>query len=251
MLKVSIKMLAIFAAVFMSSGCDDSANNDEQNIQIVMGTSADMPPFEFYKGSDIVGYDIDVAKAIAVEIGIKLAVRDMDFSALVPALQSGRVDMVLASMTPTPERRQVIDFSKPYLTLPLVVITRDDVSIKSVADLASKKIGVQLGSTHEQFAKDLASKDKSISVHSLNKLAELIQELKIGRVDAVVMETKTAKSFQKMNENLQLVPLDERTVSFAVAFPKDSKWQEKVNASIEKLHIAGRFEEIRQKWFSN
>jgi len=251
MSKISIKMLTLFAAVFVTSGCDDSAKNEKQDVQIVMGTSADMPPFESYKGTEIVGYDIDVAKAIAAEIGVKLAVRDMDFSALIPALQSGRIDMVLSSMTPTPERRQVVGFSKPYLTLPLAVITTDKVSIKNTADLSSKKIGVQLGSTHEQFAKDLAEKDKTISVHSLNKLAELIQELKTGRVDAVVMETKTAKSFQKMNKNLQVVPLNEHTVSFAIAFPKVSKWQEKVDTAIEKLHAAGRFDEIRQKWFSN
>ncbi|NRA90313.1 MAG: transporter substrate-binding domain-containing protein, partial [Simkaniaceae bacterium] len=90
--------------VLMGCSEDKGATSDEKLPQIVMGTSADMPPFEFYKASKIVGYDIDIARAIAEELELDLQVRDMDFSALIPSLQSKRVEFAMASMTPTPER---------------------------------------------------------------------------------------------------------------------------------------------------
>tara|TARA_R110002095_G_scaffold204542_2_gene187336 strand:- start:911 stop:1711 length:801 start_codon:yes stop_codon:yes gene_type:complete len=240
---------------FFLMGCSDeqtsSVDKEGKIIEIVMGTSADMPPFEFYEASEIVGYDIDIAKAIAKEMGFKLQVRDMDFSALIPALQSGRVDFVMASMTPTPEREKSIDFSEPYLTLPLAAMTLEQDAVTTQKGLSKKRVGVQLGSTHEQFARDVASRDKTVKVRSLNKLSELVQELISGRLDVLIMETKTAKAFQQVNPNLKVAALEDNTVSFALAFPKDSKWREKFNVAIEKLQISGRLDEIRAAWFSD
>ena len=245
--------ILLLPLVFFLTGCsDDQSSADNGKLpQIIMGTSADMPPFEFYKAAQIVGYDIDIAKAIATEMGLDLQVRDMDFSALIPALQSGRADFVMASMTPTPEREKAIDFSEAYLTLPLAAVTLTHAAVHSEKGLSGKKIGVQLGSTHEQFARDVASRDKTIKIHSLNKLAELIQELISGRIDVVIMETKTAKSFQKVNKDLKVSELEDNTVSFAMAFPKGSEWREKFNAALKKLHESGRLDEIRANWFSD
>ncbi len=237
----------------MLGGCsDDQSSVDNGKMpQIIMGTSADMPPFEFYEASKIVGYDIEIAQAVAAEIGLDLQVRDMDFSALVPALQSGRVDFVMASMTPTPEREAVVNFSEAYLTLPLAAVTLTHAAVHSESGLSGKKVGVQLGSTHEQFARDVASRDKTVKIHSLNKLAELIQELISGRIDVVIMETKTAKSFQQINPDLKVSEIENNSVAFAMAFPKDSPWREKFNIALKKLHESGRLDEIRANWFSD
>ena len=249
------KLIPLFLlplGVFVTSCSDDHSSTDaDKKPQIIMGTSADMPPFEFYEASQIIGYDIDVARAIATEIGMTLQVRDMDFSALVPALQSGRVNFVMASMTPTPDRLKAIDFSEPYLILPLAAVTLTHAAVNSEKGLGGKKIGVQLGSTHEQFAREVASRDKTVKVHSLNKLAELIQELISGRIDVVIMETKTAKSFQNVNKDLRVSELEDNTVSFAIAFPKESTWREKFNSALKTLHMSGRLDEIRAKWFSD
>ncbi len=250
-----VKFFSIFLLPlgFFLTGCseDQSAAQEGKLPQIVMGTSADMPPFEFYEASEIVGYDIDIARAVAKELGLTLQVRDMDFSALIPSLQSGRVAFVMASMTPTPDREKVIDFSEPYLVLPLAAVTLEHKTVKSEKGLAGKKVGVQLGSTHEQFAREVATRDKTVKVHSLNKLAELIQELISGRIDVVIMETKPAKAFQEVNPQLKVSALADHTVSFAIAFPKGSPWREKFNKSIKKLNVSGTLDEIKAKWFSD
>lgn len=236
-------------------GCSDengsSSSTAGEMPKIIMGTSADMPPFEFYKASEIVGYDIDIAKAIAQELGLKLQIRNMDFGALIPSLGSGRVNFVIASMTPTPERKKSIDFSEPYLELPLAAVTLGQDVVTTQQGLSGKKVGVQLGSTHEQFARDVASRDKTVKVRSLNKLTELVQELISGRLDVLIMETKTAKAFQNITPSLKVGALDDNTVSFAIAFPKESKWRDKFNTAIESLQRSGQLDRIKARWFSD
>jgi ABC-type amino acid transport substrate-binding protein len=246
----------LIGALLLLAGCDDSPK-DKKNPSantIVMATSADMPPFEFHrtdsKGSTIMGYDIDVAQALSKELGLTLEIRDMDFNSLIPAMQSGRADFVMSSMESTPERLKNVSFSAPYLVLPLAVITGQGKTVATLQDLKGMVIGVQLGSTHEQFARDLAKKDPSLKIISLNKLGELIQELLSGRIGSIIMETKTARSFQKANPSLKVTALEEHTVKFSIAFPKNSPWLEKFNEAIRKLQAAGTFETLKIKWFS-
>lgn len=250
-----LKKMSLFTFLLsglLLMGCSDDQNSSAgENQEIIMGTSADMPPFEFYKASKIVGYDIDIAKAIAKEMGLNLQIRNMDFGALIPSLTSGRVDFVIASMTPTPEREKSIDFSEPYLELPLAAVTLEQDVVTTQQGLAKKRVGVQLGSTHEQFARDIASRDKTVKVRSLNKLTELVQELISGRLDVLIMETKTARAFQSVNPNLKVGTLEDNTVSFAIAFPKDSELRDKVNKTIEKLQRSGQLDKIKVVWFSD
>jgi ABC-type amino acid transport/signal transduction systems, periplasmic component/domain len=252
----NIFLLAFFLPlVLISCGDKDEGDATAKALTLVMGTSADMPPFEFYKTGEgqthISGFDIDVARAIAQELNHELKIKDMDFSGLIPALQAGRVDFVMASMTPTPERLRNVAFSEPYLVLPVAAVSLNPQDINSQNDFRGKKIGVQLGSTHEQFARSLAEKDRSIKIVSMNKLGELIQELVLSRIDVVIMETKTAKAFQKKNADLRVNAIEDHIVQFAIAFPKNSPWIEKVNEVIKKLHARGSLEEIKSVWFSD
>lgn len=255
------KLFFLLGSAFLLGACSEEKGKNPSKASeglkpvIVMGTSADMPPFEFYKTHDsqieIIGFDIAVAQEITRELGLELQIKDIDFSGLLPSLQAGRVDFVLASMSPTPERRKSVAFSIPYLTLPLSVMSKGAPSIRSDRDLSGKKIGVQLGSTHEQFMRTKAEKDSSIKVISLNKLGELVQELISERLDAILMETKTARSFQKIHPDLLVTVLENNTVEFAVAFPKGSPWVEKFNQAIKKIHSSGRLEELKAAWFSD
>lgn len=232
-------------------GCSDDQSPEANQTHLIMATSADMPPFEFYKHAKIVGYDIDVAKAVAQKLGLELHIRDMDFSALIPALKAGRSDIALASMTPTTERKKSVDFSESYLSLPLAVVSTGESKITTEKDLGGRKIGVQNGSTHEQFAKGLVSKDSTIEVKSFNKLSDLVQELTAGRLDVVIMETKTARSFQKSTPSLHVSTLEGQTVFFAIALPKDSLLRPKINEALKELQASGRLDEIQRAWFSD
>lgn len=237
------------------SGCDDSQKSKHETgteKTLKMGTSADMPPFEFYRTGDgetkIVGYDIDLAQEIGKELGHTVEVKDMDFSTLIPALQAGRVDFVMSSMTPTPERQKNIDFSKAYLSFPVTAITQQTLTVKSAEDLKGKKVGVQLGSALEQIALEWAKTDNSIKVVSLNKLGDLIQELIVGRIDAALMETAAAQSYVQLTPQLTVNPLPQYKLEFAVAFAKGSPLVEKFNRVIDQLNQSGQLEALKTKW---
>lgn len=248
---ISFFMAPLFVVTaFIINGCDDKNNESQSSDNVlVMGTSADMPPFEYYKNEKIVGFDIELAEMIAKTLGKTLEIKDMDFSALIPALQSGRVDIVLSSMTPTPERRSAIDFSKPYLTLPLAAVSIKDINFGNIENMKGRIIGVQLGSTHEQYAKTLASAHDEITVKSLNKLPELIEELKNKRIDVVLMETTTAMEFQKNNPKLKISTLTDIDISFSVALAKDSPIHEDIDQALDSLRAAGELKSLRAKWF--
>ncbi len=124
--------------------------------KIVLGTSADYPPFEFHAmidGKDtIVGFDIEIAKYIAEDLGVELEIKDMEFDKLLGGLSTGMLDMVIAGMNPDPDREA--NFTDIYYEANLsVLITKDDESnITKVEDLEGKSIGVQIGTTQESIA---------------------------------------------------------------------------------------------------
>lgn len=251
--------LAIIGLLQISlPGCGDSQDEKKKENAdhiLKMGTSADMPPFEFYRTGEgetqIAGFDIDLAKEIVKKLGSKVEIKDMDFSTLIPALQAGRVDFVMSCMTPTPERKKNIDFSRVYLAFPVAAVTQQKLTVKSAQDLSGKKIGVQLGSSPEQIAQEWSKADPSITVVSLNKLGDLIQELIVGRIDAALMETVAANSYVQLTPALKVNPLPQYELAFAVGFPKGSPLVAKFNQIIDQLEQSGQLEALKKKWISN
>ena len=171
--------------------------------KLVMVTSADYPPYEFRNtatGKDeIIGFDVDIAKYIAKELGFELEIRDTDFSGIVPALQSRRADFAMAGMTPTPERKKNVDFSEIYYEAKNTIIAKKGSNLTTSADLAEKKVGVQLGSLQEKAAK----KFKGVNLVPLNRIGEIIQEVKSGRIQAAIIEDTIATGFVANNPDLE------------------------------------------------
>jgi ABC-type amino acid transport substrate-binding protein len=151
----------------------------KQAGKIVLGTSADYPPYEFHKEIDgkdtIVGFDIEIAKAIAKDLGVELEIKDMDFDGLLLALNAGKVDFVIAGMTPDPERD--VEFSKIYYNaLQGLLVHADNKDVyKTIDDLTGKRIGAQKGAIQEKLAK---KEIKDLKLKALNKIPDLVLEVK-------------------------------------------------------------------------
>ena len=162
---------------------------------LVVGTSADYPPYEFHKEIDgkdqIVGFDIEIAKELAKDLGVKLEIKDMAFDGLLVALQADKMDMIFAGMTPTDERKQNADFSDIYFTATHRFILRsgDEATITKMEDLKGKKIGVQKGSIQADIAK---ANFQEADIKLLEKVPDLILDLKNKKVDAILVESTVA-----------------------------------------------------------
>ncbi|MDO6655199.1 transporter substrate-binding domain-containing protein [Anaerobacillus sp. 1_MG-2023] len=234
-----------------NSNEEESGGSSEETL--IMGTSADYPPFEYIdsaKGEDIIGFDVDIANYIADELGYNVEIKDMDFSGLITALSSERVDFVLAGMTPTDERKENVDFSEIYYSANHMIVSSSDNKMSKPEDLDGAKVGVQLGSIQEDKANELKDSGINMEIITLNRIPELIQELKSGRYDAIIIEDTVAKGYLESNEDLtgENLPNTEEAGS-AVAFPKDSELTEEFDEVIKEMKENGKMDELIEKWF--
>ncbi len=228
------------------AGCD----NDKDINTLVMGTSADYKPFEFYQDDKIVGFDIDVANAITERLGYKLKVIDQDFLSLIPALQSKRVDFVMSSINPTPERRKNIDFSKLYNVSGGAFVFYKGDNTKNMDNISDEIIyGVQQGTVFEEYLQYEQQKLPAMKTISLSKIPLLIENLKLGRVDAVLLDLVVAKQLVEQLDNLDMVTTEGFGFGEAIAFPQGSELVEPFNRAIDELEMEGTLQKLREKWF--
>ena len=177
--------------------------------KIVLGTCADYPPYEFHKQIDgkdtIVGFDIDIAKEVAKDLGVELEIKDMDFNGLLAALDTENIDFVVAGMVPTEKRKESVDFSKVYYNPDqgLLVRTEDKEKYKSIEDLKGMKVGAQKGTMQEDIVLKVFEDPQ---FKALGKITNLVLELKNKKVDGVVLATPVAIAYDKSNPDLSLSP---------------------------------------------
>ena len=223
--------------------------------KLTMVTSADYPPYEFRKtgggaGGEIIGFDVDIAKYIIRELGYELEIKDTDFSGIIPALQSGRADFAMAGMTPTPERQKNVDFSDIYYEAKNTIVTKKGANLTTIEGLSGKRVGVQLGSTQEKFAKE---KVKGAKIVALNKTGDLIQEIKANRIDGAIIEDTIAKGFVANNPSLEFntIPSSAEEAGSAIAFPKGSPLVQPFNKVLQQMKQKGEIDALVKKWFEN
>lgn len=222
-------LVAVMA--FSLVGCGSNRQvlkNVKEKGKIVVGTSADYAPYEFHTmidGKDaIVGFDIEIAKQIAKDLGVELEIQDMGFKGLLQALNSNKVDFVIAGMTPDEERKKSVDFTNIYYYAKQGVMVRaeDKDKIKTIADLKGKKVGAQMSSVQEGIVKDQM---KEATLISLTKIPDLVLELKNKKVDAIVVELPVANGYAKNNNDIVIseVKVEEDDGGSAIAVKKGNE----------------------------
>ncbi|MEI5991126.1 ABC transporter substrate-binding protein/permease [Enterococcus crotali] len=210
--------------------------------ELIVGLSADYAPYEFHADVDgkdqVVGFDISIAQKIADDLGVKLKIEELGFDALLGALKTGKIDLIISGMAPTPERLQEVNFSTPYMTVQQKVVVRkaDKDQFQSTKDFDGVKVGVQKQTTQEELAKtELVG---SIPT-SLQKVPDIIMNLKNKKVDAAVLEGPVAEAYVDRDQELTFadVSFEQGQKDAAVAIPKNAPiLEQKVNASIKTIN---------------
>ena len=225
-------VLVIMLSILVFSGC--SKNGDE----LVMVTEAGFKPYEYYEGGEIVGVDVDIAEEIAKYLGKKLVVKDVAFDSIINELNSGKADFAAAGMSVTPERMEEVDFSLEYVVSNQVVMVRKNSDI-SLDKIDGKKIAVQLGSvadTYENF--------KNSEIISQKKYLTMIEDLKAGKVDLIIMDNLPAKEIIDENSELKILDGYLFSDSYGIAVKKgNSELLESINTVLSKLIDDGKIEE--------
>lgn len=211
-------------------------------------TASDYPPFEFMKSGKLVGFDVDLVQLIGYELDMDVVLSDMEYSSLLAAVNTGRADFAIAAFTVTPERQKNVDLSIEYYAPKLALLSMKNRQIGDFAELNGKKLGVQMGSTNEALAKERMSEVEGLELLSRSKYTDLVQELKVGRVDAILMESAQARAFAEANEGLFAKEISDQPQAYAIALKKNSPYTEKINAALKKIIESGKLEALKQKW---
>ncbi len=257
MISCLLGLIVLFTAC-ANSAASNNTGDDLSKVdkikkagKIVIGTSADYPPYEFINEVDgkieYVGFDIEIAKAIADSLGVELEVKDMAFDGLLMALNADKVDFVMAGMVPKPERAEVVDFSKIYyLMRQRVLINADNKDkFKTVEDLTGKRIGVQKATTQEDAANE---KIKNPQIKALDKIPDIILELRNNKIDAMVIEETSGRTYVSKSDDLVLiedVAFENAQGGTAVAVKKGNKdLLEEINKILDTLMDNGSIDKF-------
>lgn len=249
-MKIVKQVLILISLVFLI-GCGNEKIFSEKTSKITeiqeagvlnLATSADYAPYEWHLvegGKDkIVGFDIDIAQIIADELGVELHISDLDFDGLIPALSTGKADLIISGMTPTAKRAESVDFSDIYISQEDVVVVREEdmnqfnhLKTMDFVSWATQKATVQ-----EEW---LQTNYPDSDIQSVGQWGTAIVSLKTGKVDAILMVKAVAEQYVKQNEDLVIADIKEIGTQndSAIAIRKgDTDLKNKVNEIIDSLN---------------
>jgi polar amino acid transport system substrate-binding protein len=220
--------------------------------KLVIGMELSYPPFEMRDASGApAGVSVDLANALAEKLGQPIEIQNLPFAGLIPALKTAKIDMIISSMTATPERAQSIDFSEPYLKtgLCLLVAAKGDINSIADADRAGRSIAVVKGTTAHVFA---GQKIKSARVLVFDKPAACVLEVTQGKSDAFIIDQMTAlENWRKNPATTRAVLKPFQEEQWAIGLRKGSDdLRAKVNEFLAGFRAAGGFDKLGDKWLA-
>ncbi len=218
---------------------------------LVVGTNPTFPPFGYIggqAGDEVLGFDIELAKIVAKNYKRNMQIEIMNFSELIPALQSGKIHMAVSVMSITDERKKLIDFSDSYYSVPQILMIRsddesfDDITTKEEVG-QTKSLGTLAGTTGVASATQIAGDNH---VLEFNSWPLAFSELLNKNVDALVVDGSIAKSFlSRYQGQLRIVPIEIASEDYAIAVKKgNTKLLNSINSTISKLKSSGQYDKL-------
>ncbi len=217
-----------------------------------VGTSADFPPFEYIENGQFVGFDMDLIREIAKIAGFEVKFVDMSFDSLIPALRAGQIDIAIAGMTITDERKQVVDFSIPYWTADQSIVVRADSDLSITVLFGKYKIGVQTGTTGDLWCSDeLVAKnilpEKNLKRYDTFILA--LSDLLNKNIDAIVLDSPVANRFAA-TKPVKVIGVIVTGEQYGIAVKKgNSELLKAINNALKVLQETGKIAELIDKYF--
>ncbi|MBC7322784.1 MAG: basic amino acid ABC transporter substrate-binding protein [Acetomicrobium sp.] len=217
----------------------------------VVGTSAGFPPFEYIQDGKIVGFDVDLMKAIAESQGFEVKFQDISFDSLIPGLNAGTIDIVAAGMTITEERAKVVDFTEPYYSANQALLVKEGSGNTLTVLFGNHNIAVQTGTTGDLWVEENLEKTGILTgkVTRFDTFVLAIQDLINGNVDGVVLDTPVAKRYAAEKPVVMVAEIITGE-QYGLAVAKGNKeLLEKLNKGLEEVKASGKMDELLKKYF--
>lgn len=267
-MKKFLSVLLAMSLGFAVVGCGTASNNDNSSSEatseasadstttgdkIIVGLDDQFPPMGFRdENNEIVGFDIDLAKAAGEKMGVDVEFQPIDWDSKELELNSGKIDLIWNGFSITDERKETMEFTQPYLDNKMIIIVNEGSDIKTKADLAGKNVGIQAGSSAVDAVEkdDIHNEFASMPTYDTNVLA--LSDLEVGRVDAVVADQVVARYYLAQNQDKKFVILDDDFGSevYGIAAKRgNTELVDKLQTALDELSEDGTSAEISKKWF--
>lgn len=251
--KVAALACAAVLAIGLIAGCGSDTKEQSMTVTpgvLKVGSETTFPPFEFTENDKYVGFDVDLSEAIAKKLNMKMEFVSMGFDALIPAIQSGNIDMIAAGINATPEREKVLTFSDVYFKEGgfITVVRKDNTDIKGMDDLKGKTVGVQIGTVPVDMVKAIPG----ATAKEMDSNSNIFMALQAGTIDAAVIDQAVAMYYLKQGADKDLKLAGEGTQSpgTVLGMKKDNtQLRDAVNKALKELHEDGTYDKIYEKWF--
>ncbi|WP_216328805.1 ABC transporter substrate-binding protein [Deinococcus aestuarii] len=247
------RAFVLLSALALSSASLAATVADVKNRGVlVLGTDPTFAPFEFKgPGGEVQGFDIDIARAVAKDLGVRLEVRPVGFGALMPqAVTSGRVDMAMSGITITPERAKVVSFSQPYYRSAQVFIVRGGNPGKFAwpGDVKGKTVGVQANTTGQYVAGDVL-KPKGATLKVYDDFAAGLADVRAGRIAALIGDAPTVADLGKrLPGQFAQAGQDLAAEDYGMVFARGSDLAAAANRTLARLRSSGEYQKLLNKW---
>ena len=243
MKKIIMSITVLLFVVFMGCTKDEKKDGVTEKVYVV-GTNAEYPPYEYLENNKVVGFDADIIEELSKRVGFNYKWSNMNFDGLISALQAKKVDMIIAGMTVTEERKNFINFSTPYVSPNICYIVLKDKGLNSSKDLENKKFGVELGTTEESIARKVPG---SMVIPFTGHTAALLA-LKANKIDAMLLDETVAQKYMENNPEIESVGVASGE-SKAMAFNKsDEELKNKIDIELKKMLGDGTIQSLKEKY---
>lgn len=256
--RILVAVALILGLVLTAAACGQKEQPAPQEapkeIVYKVGTEPTFAPFEMTdeKTGEIIGFDIDLIKAIAEDQGFKVEIVNLGFDGLIPALQTGNIHIIASGMSITEERQKEVDFSDPYIDAGLAIaVAADNTTINGKDDLKGKTVAVQIGTTGAQKAEELKKEGLIKEIKTFNTVDVVIMELMNGGVDAVINDKPVTEAYiAKQPGKIKIVGEVLESDSYGFAVKKgETELLAKINAGLKKIKESGKYAELQKKYF--
>ena len=250
-MKSLFSLVLVSASILLTSCGNDSTKNSNK---LLVGTEPTFPPFEMRdsKTKEIVGFDIDLIKAIAADQGLEVEVKNLGFDALIPALQAGSITLAASGMSITDKRKKAVLFSDSYINAGIsVAVNKSNKKYNSIDKLKGASAGVQIGSTGAARAKILLEQGVLSKVKTFENVALAMAELVAGGVDLVINDGPVSQAYvDRQSDVLKLLPGHLQSDSYGFALRRgNSELVQKINAGLKNVKANGTYKKIQEKYF--
>lgn len=267
MKKVYQRVISVLLVLglFAVAGCGGNTDNKDtqnqgattQKPKLVAGTNATFPPFEAMENEKLVGFDMDLIRAIGAAEGYDVEIQHMEFKSLIPALQTDKIDVAIAGMSINEERKQAIDFSTPYFDAGLIIAVNKDNSqgITDRDSLKGKKLAAQIGTTGANACTEIQKADAKTEVRTFKDVGEAFMELEKGGVDAVINDQAVTLNYIQTSGTQKVITVGSvfsTEEQYGVGVKKgNEKILKVINDGLEKIKANGEYDKIYKQWIGN